>query len=466
MNDTNVDLIPDPKPLKISIENKSEPPEINIIKNSNKRFTFETTRQYETEVASMQGSEVIIYEQPIEIPDDTNFHIMIYLFIQFGSELLYKAILGVLIIIAYHKTPFSIFGIIVSLLCFQIWRILFNTYYLIKYGDRTPAFNSVYLIDILLSLGYLIIFSGFIAVLQGKLNPSTLPILVVPHILLTFTRLAIGEVVNTPYLPGSLFCFFESFQLLYMALKFASPGYYPNWTWVLLFYYIVAVAYFILAIVFMIVLLIFLLSFALNSEIFREFSNLLKFLIVGVLFYFVWNGIAFYYILSEFDFLLQAKTIALKPRGLSPNPRLLQISWFIIICALLTFVLLMIAYFYLKESLLKFLNKDKPKEISLQSFVKNLELNVKQVSGNYFKSGNKRNDTNSFIKSTEPIVLDTCLICFNNKSDVMFHPCKHSGMCQDCLKQYLRDKDICPHCREKIERAYLIFYDETKKKYM
>lgn len=425
----------------------------------NKAFT-------ESEVVSAQGSEVIIYDHPIEIPNNSNYHLMMYVFFQIGSELIFKALLAIFIIIEYSSSRFSIVPLVLLIIGYQLFKTLMNFYYIVSYGRRTPQFNTVYFMDIFLAIGYGVVFVALLAVLKGYLSPTSLPLLVIPHIILTTARLFIGEVNGTPYLPGSIYCFIESFQILYIAMKFSSPENHANWTWVLLFYYIVAIIYLIIAIVLLIVLLIFVMSFIFNSDIFREYSNLVKFLVSSVIFYLVWNGIAMYYLLTGFDFLLEAKIIGLKTSKAVPNPRLYAISWFILICALLTLILLFISYRYLKESLLQFFNKDKPREISLQSFAKNLKLNIEQVSGSFFKKGANKNDPGSMYKSNEMGNPDTCIICCLNPSDVMFHPCKHSGMCQECLKQYLKDKDTCPHCREKVEKAFLIFYDQKKKTYM
>lgn len=52
--------------------------------------------------------------------------------------------------------------------------------------------------------------------------------------------------------------------------------------------------------------------------------------------------------------------------------------------------------------------------------------------------------------------VNTCKICYSNKSDVVVLPCKHGGMCEKCLVRALRAKPFhrggtdCPLCRKKI----------------
>jgi hypothetical protein len=434
---------------------------------SNRRepFQFKPLKP-ESEIVSIQGSEVIIYEEPREIPELSNFHMMMYVFIQIGSELLFKIVFALCIILAFNQRKLSIVPLLLALVLFQVWKILFNAYYVLRYASRSAAFAWVYYLDIMLSTGYLVVFLGLFLAFRHQMDPTYLPLIVVPHIILTLTRLCIGESLNTPFLPGSVFCFLESFQFLYIALKLASPESYANWTWVLLFYYVVVIGYFIAAIAIMVALLIVLLSILFNSPMYRDYEGLAKFLVVCVMFYFVWNGIAYYYIVSGFDTLLEKKLIGIRTVTGTPDPRLLFAVYFVMVCAILTLILLVIAYFLLKEVLLKFFNKGKPKEISLLSFARNMDLHVDKVTGYYMKKKSKNQDAATMHRSSEPTSLEPCMICCNNKSDVMFHPCRHNGMCQDCLRQYLREKDTCPVCRDKIEVAYLVIYDTTKKTYL
>ena len=45
---------------------------------------------------------------------------------------------------------------------------------------------------------------------------------------------------------------------------------------------------------------------------------------------------------------------------------------------------------------------------------------------------------------------ELCIICYEHLSNMEILPCKHSA-CEDCLRQYMNDKDICFICHHKIE---------------
>ena len=416
---------------------------------------------------SETGTEVILYETPQEIPETSNFHIVMYIFIQLGSEILLKIAIGALILYA-HNTPSPGFGpAVLALAIFAIWKISFNLFYFVQYGNRVPEYKKVYVFDTILAIGYLCMFWGGYSYLKGNIPASSLPLFIVPHIILSFIRLCAGEMMNTPYLPLSFFTFLESLQILYIALKLSNPEAHASWTWVLLFYYMVTILFMIFAFIIMIVLIIFLSMILFRSEMLRDWPNLGIFLICSLLFYFAWNGIMYYYLLSGFHYLLEANQIG--PKGISGtmNPRLIWVSWILIICGTITFILICFIYCYLKEALISLINKDKAKEISLQSFAKNLNLNVKAVSGNYFKKkGEAVHPSSRSIGPEEKQNLDICLICCSKESDIMIHPCGHSGACQECISDFLKEKETCPLCREKIEKIYLVTYDETKKTYL
>ena len=55
----------------------------------------------------------------------------------------------------------------------------------------------------------------------------------------------------------------------------------------------------------------------------------------------------------------------------------------------------------------------------------------------------------------------------DKEANTMFYPCMHRCLCKDCFVDAVKKKqDLCPLDRQKIEKTFLLAYDETKKKYM
>lgn len=51
--------------------------------------------------------------------------------------------------------------------------------------------------------------------------------------------------------------------------------------------------------------------------------------------------------------------------------------------------------------------------------------------------------------NSEAIFADNCLVCLNEKSQVINHPCKCNAICQDCFITMCQSPDImiyCPSC--------------------
>lgn len=39
-----------------------------------------------------------------------------------------------------------------------------------------------------------------------------------------------------------------------------------------------------------------------------------------------------------------------------------------------------------------------------------------------------------------------CKICFENKIDILFKPCKHAMICKNCYDRVKKCKNLCPYC--------------------
>ncbi len=62
--------------------------------------------------------------------------------------------------------------------------------------------------------------------------------------------------------------------------------------------------------------------------------------------------------------------------------------------------------------------------------------------------------------SSEDVQDMTCVVCLSNPSSVVFDPCQHRSLCDDCFLQWQeRDETTCPVCRTPI----LNYMHDTKK---
>jgi hypothetical protein len=47
--------------------------------------------------------------------------------------------------------------------------------------------------------------------------------------------------------------------------------------------------------------------------------------------------------------------------------------------------------------------------------------------------------------------IDECTICMDALADVMFFPCRHSGVCKQCAEHIRSEQRTCPFCRSPIQ---------------
>jgi len=57
--------------------------------------------------------------------------------------------------------------------------------------------------------------------------------------------------------------------------------------------------------------------------------------------------------------------------------------------------------------------------------------------------------------TTEKTEDNECLLCLDNKKDIVFIPCGHVSMCSGCANKFTNTE--CPCCRKTIEYMYKIY---------
>lgn len=97
---------------------------------------------------------------------------------------------------------------------------------------------------------------------------------------------------------------------------------------------------------------------------------------------------------------------------------------------------------------------------SAQKVKSNDEENVKLLENDVEASAGS---TNTIEKATPP---DTCKICMINEQNIVLIPCKHSGVCEKCLKELLLTRTDCSYCQTHVFRYSVVRYDETTGSYL
>ncbi len=94
---------------------------------------------------------------------------------------------------------------------------------------------------------------------------------------------------------------------------------------------------------------------------------------------------------------------------------------------------------------------------------------LNQISEFYYKKEiPKESDNNGGIvenKNVEGI----CAICYEDPPNIYFEPCNHGAICKTCLVNNIEhsknDSRICPVCKAKINRIFLMKYNVKEKRH-
>lgn len=408
-----------------------------------------------------RGTETILFTSHQVIRLETNFFFFVYMFVQAAGDMVCQAVCSYFIITAYSKSPLNLSIVAIILYFYHIWKLLFNTLFMCLYGNRVPELKKTYLFAMTTSLGMIIIYWGLAGYLDGKVNPTNLKYYAIPHVVLAFLKLFIGHIPGAPQLSRPFIFFFESIQILYIALKLASPENYASWGWSLSYYYLIAFVALAVALIVLILTTVAIVLFFKRHPIFIGLPTKVVFVILAFGFYLIWNFVAYYLLVSGFHLLLEAGKISPTPAPGAPSPRLLVAAWLILISSILSLIILPTLYCLFRDHIVQYFKDNKPREISLLSFAKSLQMNVNQVNDNYFKVGDVDEEAPFVQKQAE-----LCLVCSDKPIDVLIDPCGHGCLCEECAKEYLKRSSVCPMCKQRMEKIYLIFQDPEKKRFL
>ena len=182
-------------------------------------------------------------------------------------------------------------------------------------------------------------------------------------------------------------------------------------------------------------------------------------------FYLSWIGLVAFLLVSGFWDLLKNNQIFDGSPKEEPDLKVKIAGYIMAVSASIVFLVLCSVYKFLKTILLQSMIKSKSKEISIKTFTESLNIDVKQVSDNYFKPAAKNEaDLNYDTKTGQPKGPNDCTICVTNKANTLFIPCGHGGVCEQCIREYLKEKDECLFCKALFTEIYLLTESTNKKK--
>ena len=258
------------------------------------------------------------------------------------------------------------------------------------------------------------------------------------------------------------FMLIEAIQLVILSFKFSMNSTGENWTWILLIMYVIAILLLIVsAVLALLILALLVVLFIVDGQ--GPIRLLIGFAIL-ICMYIIAYSIAFYLVISGMDILFTAGHVVSKnPKGAADN-RLMIAGWIFMITNIIAFIIIWVSYEILKHVLLEAFFKDRSKTISLKTFDEIKNLNIKQVSDNYYQPMTAKEINEKKGENQEKVIAPTeCTICYSNPPSTLFMPCGHGGLCEDCIRTYLQDKEECIYCKVHLTEVYLLVEDKENK---
>lgn len=159
---------------------------------------------------------------------------------------------------------------------------------------------------------------GAHSVARGRMEAKFLPIMLIPLILASFVKLAIGWFDEISYIQYPFYHFLESIQILLIVLKFVYPEQMGSWSLIIMFWLFLSLALLIVAALGSIA---FVLGF-LGSLIGLEFvtKNGRGFVVMGITLPLISKIIVNFLLLISFWFLVTEDLIGIHPDSELPSP--------------------------------------------------------------------------------------------------------------------------------------------------
>lgn len=393
-------------------------------------------------------------------------------------------------------------------------HVIKNVYYLYIHRNSHRKIKFIFWVELQISLGYLIFFTGFLLVFTRLIKTDFLPLFAVPYLAVSLMLFFTDNDRNI-FLAQKKFSIFEGVQLVVIAAKYSVPQL-VNWNYALIFFMAGAIYLTVLGL-----LLTIILSCSLFGFLYRNLEGWKVRSLVWMTWYYLFTGLTLIYLIKGVIEFFDDENIITREQTdnylvfHSANIEILQTAAFMLI--FLNFVNMLMHVFW-AEDIKKYLSKviyknELRKEISLRTLSKNFSFKVIQYSAVFFKkeelthaqqelknelarplpnenegekSDPKKKDqlpeikeekeccnheitTNAGSKIQEidakSFIESECIVCYDNPANIIMDPCGHGGLCKECALEYVKNEDKCMIGRQKIEKLYVIEYNKEQKCY-
>lgn len=465
-------------PLELNILERVENG-LNEIQDSDD--TEDESVQTENQKEKYQGAkEVIFVTGWIDINSIYNSHFF---------EFLSKILLGFSILFSIYFYDQNFFPVALTFCIINSCHFFKNFFLLIYYKNSDFKIKLIFWIELHFSLSYLIYFSGYLLVFSNKITTQYFFLFSIPYTILTILLFLTNSEQNT-YLSQKKFAIFEAVQLILISMKFSQVSF-INWNYTLILFMASAIYLTVLGMLMTIILSCSVFGFLYNNLSRWKLNSLLwmtwYYLFTGLLYiYFIKGTIQYYNEDDVYDHSVVENFVSYR----SENFEIIVVtSGLMIFFSFVNLVMHVVWKKDIKGFLSKIIYRNEiRKEISLRFLTKNFVFPLVQISDFYFKKNdnlkkNNQEEANEKAKeedlekkdvkvndksTNESEKNEVCAICYEDTPNILFDPCNHGGMCKVCLVNNLKHskkEKTCPFCKQKIQKIFLMNYDQEKKQY-
>lgn len=281
---------------------------------------------------------------------------LIYLFSSVLLDLLAKVVCSYIVIISPDTGNIKWVIVSYAMTSYNFLKMVISVGYYLIWSRKTQVHRYKAIYRALYSLSFALIAMGMGLYLENKIITYGLYGFAAPYIAISSIIFVIEVVRKTEYSLIALYYMIESVQILLIYINISFPEKSYNWTYTLIIYYVTAFVYLGISIICLLALVIIFVNNCISAPQSNDNPGNIKqatgSLVYDILFYIIWNGYAYYKLVTGFDSLLSNNKIGPDWTGHSIN-RTLSIGFYVmLICGTISLILWIISI-GLKRELLR-----------------------------------------------------------------------------------------------------------------
>ena len=306
------------------------------------------------------------------------FYTLIYIL----NKLIFMIFIGEAVQRAYQVPENSFEGVLICLNLQQFVKILLNTTFLLFSNGRS-FHPRVFILQICLSAALVVLFSGWYFYLTEEISGQTANLCAMLYPLLQSLRLTGIQVPSPFFMQSAIYGFFEAISFLVITVKITGSLEFLSWNWTFLLFKVEFAVYIALIICLIILAAIIYVVFIKKIPAVRRFGILAVIICLLLVCWLLAYTIMFYLLYSNFKTLLETEALTEHRDSLVIHTRFYSAVIYMEVFASLNIIVILSDYFFLRNLVLKNVEKYMKIELSVDAIIENIKITVKKLARSY-----------------------------------------------------------------------------------